>query len=349
MTVELIFYFILFSFGLLICITKISNKIYNAITLFLFVTFSLVVRNAGFDADIGNYAEYLKIKSFSVYYIKEAVYWLGSRVIYQLTDSAYAVFVIYDLLFFILILFVRQKLELPKYFPYLILLFFPTVMGMQNVFRQFIASGILLALFAQVLTLQKMPVKLMTFLLAGLTHNVSFLFLPIVFIKPNSRKMSPLFLASALPILVLLPIAASTKSNSITGEVPAYIYTMLFSLMIIGYASIFQFKFKNKPPIFSQFVYFFMFCYALIVEAMFVLGAAQSKRLGMFSLVLCLVPLVMSVEIRFKQKTFVRCVFLIVLVSPTLIFKNALSLLQTSEESLRIEATSRNMNHKGTH
>lgn len=349
MTFELLFYFLIFLIGIVVCVTRVNDTFYNAGTLTFFVLFSLTVRSAGFDADIGNYAEYLKINSFSIYYIKEAVYWLGSRVIYDLTDSAFIVFITYDLLFFSLLLVVRSKLALPKYFPYLVILFFPTVMGMQNVFRQFIASGFLLLLFAQVITSQKTPVKVLTFLLAGFSHNVSFLFLPIMFMKAKSRKVPPLFLASSISILVLLPIAAASKSNSVTGEVPAYVYTLLFSLMILGYLLIFRFKFKDKAPVFTQFLYFFFFCYALIVEAMVVLGAAQSKRLGMFSLVLCLVPLVMSVEIRFKQKILVRCLFLVILTAPTLLFKNALSLLQTSEKSLKIESAARSQSHKGTH
>ncbi len=349
MTFELLFYFFILLVGTIVCVSRVNDTLYNLGTLTLFVLFSLFVRSAGFDADIGNYAESLKVNSFSIYYIKEAVYWLGSRVIYDLTDSVFIVFITYDLLFFSLLLVVRSKLALPKYFPYIVILFFPTVMGMQNVFRQFIASGFLLLLFAQVLTSQKTPIKILTFLLAGLSHNVSLLFLPVMFIKPKSRKVPLLFLASAIPILILLPIAAASKSSSSTGEVPAYIYTMLFSLMILGYLLIFRFKFKDKPPIYSQFLYFFLFCYALIIEAMVVLGAAQSKRLGMFSLVLCLVPLIMSVEKRFKQKILVRCLFLVILTAPTLLFQNTLSLLQTSEESLKVEATARSQSHKGSH
>jgi|GEM_PF-1789805 len=348
MTVELLAYFLIFFVGIVFCVTRVNDTLYNIGSLILFVLFSIVVRNAGFDADIGNYAEFLKINSFSIYYVREAVYWLGSRAIYGYTNSEFIVFITYDLLFFSLLLIVRSKLDLPKYFPYLVILFFPTVMGMQNVFRQFIASGFLLLLLAQVITLQRMPLKLLTLILAGLSHNVSFIFLPLIFMNSKSRKLSPLFLASAISILILLPIVAASKSDSITGEVPAYVYTLLFSLMILSYLFIFHFNFKDRSPIFTQFLYFLLFCYILTIEAMFVLGAAQSKRLGMLSLVLCLIPLIMSLEARFKQKILVRCLFLILLTSPTLLFKNALSLLQTSEQSLKIESSARSQTHKGT-
>lgn len=349
MTPELAFYFLILIIGVYACVTQINDSLYNVASLSLFMCFSLIVRNAGFDADIGNYAEYMKVKSFSIYYMKEALYWLGSRFIYEVSGSEYLVFVVYDFLFFTLLLFVRSILGLPKYFPYLVVLFFPSVMGMQNVFRQFIASGFLLLFFAQTIASKKVLLRILTFLLAGLSHNVAFLFLPVLFLKSGSRKLSLLFLASSISILALLPIAAGSKSNSVTGEVPAYMFVVLFSLIILGYLAIFNFKFKNKPPIFTQFLYFLFYCYVLIIEGAVVLGAAQSKRLGMISLVLCLIPLVMSIEARFKQKILVRLLFLIVLTSPTVLFKNAFSLLQTTEETLNVEAIARSQSHKGTH
>lgn len=348
MTFELLFYLFLLILGALLCAIRINDRLYSVATLFIFFCFSVVVRNAGFDADIGNYAEYLKIDSFSIYYIKESVYWLGSRLIFDVIGSELIVFVIYDLLFFILLLLARDKLELPKYFPYLVVLFFPSVMGMQNVFRQFIACGFLLILFVQIINQNKKSSSIIIFLLAGFSHNAAFLFLPILFLKPKSRKISQLFLVASISILIILPVAAGSKSNSVTGEVPAYMFAVLFTLIILGYLAIFNFNFKNRPPIFTQFLYFLFFCYVLMIEGAVVLGAAQSKRLGMLALVLCLIPLVMSIEIRFKQKVLVRLVFLLILTTPTFIFQNAFSLLQTTEESLNIEAISRNQSHKGT-
>lgn len=344
---------IVFLLILLTCIimgTVKANDLYvNAFTFVTLLSFSFTVRLSGFDADMGNYEQYLSYNSFSIYYLKEPIYWLGSRVLYDLTDSAEFVFIFYDIIFFILIIVVRTKLQLPKYFPFLLVLFFPTVLGMQNVFRQFIASGFLLLLFSQVIASQKLSLRCMTFLFAGLSHNVSFLFLPLMFLNVKNRKVPPLFLASSLAILALLPIAAGSKSNSVTGDVPAYIYVLIFSLMIMGYALIFKCKFKVRPPIYTQFLYLFLFCYVLLIEGMLLLGSAQSKRLGMFALFLCIIPLTMSVEIRFKQKILIRILFIVILTAPTLLFKNALSLLQTTEESLKIEATARSLSHHGDH
>lgn len=345
MTLELYFYLLILLFGAYACVAKIKETFYNVGTLFLFVCLSFVVRDAGFDVDIGNYAEYLKIDSFSIYYIKEAVYWLGSRFIYVITDSEFMVFITYDLLFFSLILFVRSELNLPKYFPYLVILFFPTVMGMQNVYRQFIASGFLLLFFSQVVISRKMTIKLVTLVLAGLSHNVAFLFLPVMFLNTRSKKVPVLFVVSIIPILLLLPVAAGTKSNSSTGEVPAYMFFMVFSLLILTYLAVFHFKLKSRPPIFTQFFYFLLFCYLLIIEATVILGSAQSKRVGMIALVMCLIPLVMAIEVRFKQKMMIRFLFLILLAAPTVLFKNAFSLLQTTEETLRVEAAARIQGH----
>ena len=79
----------------------------------------------------------------------------------------------------------------------------------------------------------------------------------------------------------------------------------------------------------------------LVFTAMFVTGEAQTKRLGMLSMLLMLIPLVKVIDYRFKQKLLVRVLFLVILAMPTLVFNNARSLLFTNEESLAVEAAAR--------
>lgn len=345
MTLELVFYVYLLFVAIIFCFVRINDKVYYSFTVANFVVLSFIVRYSGFDADIGNYAEYLKINSLSIYYLKEPVYWLGSRVIYSYTNSPITVFLFYDLIFIVTLLLSCSKLKLPRYFPYLVILFFPTVLGMQNVLRQFIAGGFLFFLMAMIFTSQKFRYRFFVLILAMLTHNVSLLFLPLVFISFRSRHAAPLFVFSSICVLLLLPFAAGTKSDSNTGDLPPYLYFIIYSLMIFTYLAVLKFDLKKCESIYRQFFNMQLYLLFLIFLGMFVLGGAQSKRVGMLSLLLSLLPLVLLIEQKFKQRVLLRIVLVIVLVLPTFVFHNARSLLQTNELSLKIEEDARALNH----
>lgn len=349
LTVELFFFLSLFFFGLIFTTVKIKDSMYYSLTIIIFVVYSFVVRNAGFDADIGNYKQYLEIKSFSIYYLKEPFYWLGSRLIYEFTDSPLLVFMTYDFVFFILLLHVTHKMKLPRYFPYAVLLFFPSVLGMQNVFRQFIAGGFLFLFFSLVMNGSSYFKRFVALFFAIISHNVAALFFPFIFAKRDSRNIPWLFTLSALGIFMLLPFAAGTKSNSVTGELPPYLYLVIIFSLVSLYLLVLYFRFKSFPP--EYFIYFLMMLYmlTLVSLAMFVTGEAQTKRLGMLSMLLMLIPLVKVIDYRFKQKLLTRAIFLIVLAMPTLAFNNARSLLFTNEQSLAVEALSRSQSHQGSH
>jgi hypothetical protein len=344
-TLEFISFLLAFSFALILSFLKLNNKTYYLTCFIVLLSFSLVVRLSGFDADMGNYEMYLKIKTLSIYYLKEPIYWLGSRYLFELTDSAFFVFIFYDCLFIILLLLSCYKLNLPRYFPFAFFLFFPTVLGMQNVFRQYIASGFLLLLLSMVFTDVKYRYRFLVLLLATLTHNVSLLFTPLVFINQKRKNINLLFLASCFGIFLLLPIAAGSKSDSDTGDLPPYLYLIVYILVITVYLSVIKFDFNKYSVKYRQYFYMMSYFFCLILLSIFILGGAQSKRVGMLSLLLSLVPLTLLVETRFKQRVLVRVLFIIGLSVPTLMFHNARSLLETSPATLQAETAARALSH----
>lgn len=340
-TYEFLFFISLIFFGVIFATVKVGDTFYYLFSLAIFTAYSFIVRDAGFDADIGNYKQYLEIKSFSIYYLKEPFYWLGSRFIYEYSDSAMLVFILYDFLFFVIILAVTHKLGLPKYFPYAVIVFFPSVLGMQNVFRQFIASGFLLLFLSYVMTGAGYVKKGLVLLFAILTHNVAALFFPLIFIKPHTRKLPAFFVLSGLAILILLPFAAGTKSHSNTGDLPPYLYFIILAMLVSLYLCVLKLRVSLFSPQYTGYLWIMLYTLALVLLAMFVTGEAQAKRLGMLSMLLTLVPLTNVIDLRFKNKLLVRIIFLLVLAAPTLIFGNARVLLLTNEQTLAIEAAAR--------
>ncbi|MFV0432055.1 MAG: EpsG family protein [Alphaproteobacteria bacterium] len=179
LTLELIFYIFLCFVGLLFCVTSIkSEKTYFAVTLTLFIGYSIITRYAGLDIDMKTYAEALKYDFISLYYLAEPVYWLSSRYVYKILQSEELTFIFYDVLSFLLVLKARKRMEFPQYFPYLFLLFFPAVMGFNNVYRQYLSYSIYLFFMSLVITNAKFMKKSIWLLIAILTHNVAALFSP---------------------------------------------------------------------------------------------------------------------------------------------------------------------------
>ena len=152
---------------------------------------------------------------------------------------------------------------------------------------------------------------------------------------------------SCFGVFLLLPIAAGTKSDSNTGDLPPYLYLTIYLLVVVIYVVItrFNFNLKEYASKYASYLYMMFYFLFLIFLSVFILGGAQSKRVGMLSLLLSLVPLTLLIETRFKQKVFVRVLFIFAVTAPTLIFHNARSLLETSPSTLQAEAAARALNH----
>lgn len=330
MTYEFYYYIFLVIIGFLFCILKISSFNYYVISFMLFLILSIIVRFSGFDSDIANYVRYLSYDSLSFYYYKEPFYWLGSRYIYRFIGMPELVFIFYDILFVLILLYITKVQSLPKYFPYLLLLFFPILMGMQNVYRQFIACGFLLLFLSSILNSSSFSIRFVSLLLAGLSHNAAFLFAPMIFLDFQSKDLSKKFLISSVSVLIVLPFLAFSKSNSETGDLPSHIYIIFVFLIFLFHNLLTNFFLKINKNVHIQFSFMFFFFFSLVTLSVFFLGGAQSKRLSLIVLTLSLIPLVLIVESCFKDKLLSRILFFLILILPIFLFNNARHLLFTS-------------------
>ncbi|WP_408642296.1 EpsG family protein [Salinivibrio kushneri] len=328
MTNELFLFIVILFIGLFFCFYKLNNdRVYFGFTLTLFVVFSIVTRFSGFDIDMHTYANALQYSSMSVYYLKEPVYWLSSRYVYSVLDSPELTFLFFDFLSILIILKSSKKLDLPQYFPYLFLLFFPTVMGFNNIFRQFLSSVILLYSWSIILSEGRTKKTFIVFLMSGFTHNAAFLFAPLITVFKGSLKSNLIkFFAFSFGILLALPWAINTKSFSDTGSVPVEAFIMVVFLFYLLQLLTNRFLLIGFQARFFAFLNYLLF---LLILSSITMGSAQSKRIGMFVLVLILVPSVRLIEDKFKHKTLVRVIFYIVIVMPTLLFSSSRSFLLT--------------------
>lgn len=328
MTAELTFYLLLTFIGLLLCLRTIKNNhIYNVLTVILFVIYSFITRFSGYDLDINVYANSLSYSSLNTYFLREPVFWITSRYVYKILKSTELTFMFYDFISFIVILKVRSNLKFPQYFPYLLLLFFPFIMGLNNVYRQYLSYCFILYFLSLQFTNSNQFKKWFYLIVSIFTHNASAVFTPLAFIINDEKRLSYKALISSLGVIILLPFVLDSKSNMDTGEVAAGLYIVFLLIIFIFYLASYKFKLSNTN---KKFTYMFIYMSLLLTISTLLMGSGQSKRIGMYCLVISLIPLVSTIETKYKHKPLVRVITFIILILPTLVFSSSLQMLLTS-------------------
>lgn len=286
---------------------------------FMVVLYLVAARYAAFDADMNVYATTLtrpaETMLVSPYYLREWAYWVTSSLVYEYTGSAQITFLIYDLLALIAVARAGKHLNLPHYFIGLAFVLFVSVMGVQNIYRQFLASCILLLALVQ-----PGRKRWITFLLAGFTQNAAFLFAPLMFsyespVRPKAKTL--LFVGTAMAVLIALPFVAGSKSSSATGaDLRAVYLAALFAILLATIVL------KNGVLRYS-FAMPVLYTLLLTTLGIVSLGASQAERIGMMSIFL-LTPLICALA--GKQREFApmtRAAISLILAAPALIFPAA--------------------------
>nr|BCN22600.1 putative O-antigen polymerase [Vibrio mimicus] len=325
MTTELYAYILLCLFCLSNVFFDYKNKNFLFLFLVIYSIYVFSVRFSGFDIDMLVYADALEYDTLSIYYVKEPLYWLTSRYIFNIIKIHEYVFIFYDYLIFFVLLMVRRSYRVENYLIVLWLCFFPSVMGMQNVFRQYISSVFILWFYLSCIQGESFSKKIMLLLVSSLFHNVALVFLPLVFIKERGLKYNWFFSFVVIFVIVSLPVALGTKSSSSTGELNPIVYLAVFMIMFLAYSFLCKFKFtRHNINYFLSYIYFSI----ILTFCIIFMGDAQSKRVGMIVLTLSLIPLAQSLNFLSKSR-WVDFFYSLILILPTLIFSSSRDMLLT--------------------
>ncbi|MFV0432056.1 MAG: hypothetical protein ACK5MJ_07785 [Alphaproteobacteria bacterium] len=127
-------------------------------------------------------------------------------------------------------------------------------------------------------------------------------------------------------VIAILPIAISSKSNSETGTLGVGAYIFVLFCLFACYNLSYQMRFNGLS---AKFFYFIVYNFLLISVSAVMMGGAQSKRVGMYSLMACLIPVVMAIENNFAHKIVVRVFLYTALISATFLFSSSMSMLLT--------------------
>ncbi|MDO3658221.1 EpsG family protein [Acinetobacter genomosp. 15BJ] len=289
-------FFLYVALGIIYCFKTTDFK-HSAFIFFILVFWSLGLRTFNIGNDFLTYSSVLDLDwkyYLDIYYLREPLYWFSSKFLYEYVvhDKTY-VFFLLDVIFFTTFLLFIKKNKLPEYLVFLFILFFPSILGIQNVYRQFLATFfIIYAIFNE----DKSTLKSFIYLfVAFLLHGVAILFVPFIFLKQR-KYLSTFF--SFIILIAVYSVFGGDKSNSDTGDVNPAIYLLAMFLIFLGYALINNFKIKYKGNFFinSFFLGFILYSFSI-----FLMGSGQSKRVGMIVLLLNLFSLIVYLEKEYRN------------------------------------------------
>ncbi|MBU3004208.1 EpsG family protein [Paraglaciecola arctica] len=290
----------------------------------------IVVRYSGPDHDISTYYDMMSSANMSIYFFKEPIFWLGSRYLYLYINDHETVLLCFDTVSILAVIRATKNFGLPKYFIFLWFLFFAVLMGYQNVYRQFL-SICFFFLSASYAYNSKLYKAAILFLISILSHNVAALFLPILIILTDFRIFKKykniLVLLCASSVLVLLPFVVSSKSNNNTGNMGSEIYLICLALIFLYLVLINKLKLTG---ISSKFFIIQIYNLILLCNAILLMGSAQSKRVGMFSLCISLFCLILISEQKMYRYRAFFLLKVLIIIMPSLVFSSSFDMLLTT-------------------
>jgi hypothetical protein len=339
MTLELLTYILLIFIASFAVFTN-KNNIIKFLYIPLYVVFLVIIRNSGFDTDIQAYSEYMHY--FSFYMIREFVFYGIMYQLYNLLENEILTFLIVDIIFFILLLINIKQLNSDKVNSSFILLSlvtlsFPFIMGIENIYRQLLAS--LLVLFAYNIRKKNEFYSNAFFLISLFFHNSMILFFPLlVLVKFFTLNLkSRLFITLLFLIIeiifitgLLQGIITGGKSNVSTGLNLSYFYYLLFLTSSVFFIFKFNYKLRRYLILFPSalFAIFILFPLVFLSNG----DSSAAERVGMTTIIIFIVELYnYSLTIKNKEKAnLFRLLILLTFSLPTLVFSSARNFLLTT-------------------
>lgn len=291
-----------------------SDRLFFFVYILIYSALSLIVR-LKFDGDIEDYAQSMSYDSLSLYFLREPVVWFGQRWLYSILKSEYLVFFVCDFIMGIILYKSLRNVRAPQYIFFSVLAFFPFLLGMQNVYRQWVACLI----FMLAISIQdgRLVISAPLYLLSVLSHNVAGAFLLIFTLKQKIifRRLI-LILVSILTPLILL-FGSGTKSEAATGDDLTIPYLVL--LCVIGIFFVLADRLIIRWNVFEDYEFIILLLYITLCSVIF-LASAGAERVAMFSLILLYPAIGRKIEERFKYKIVLRMSLVILGFVPILFF-----------------------------
>ena len=325
---ELISYIILMCLSAFTLLTE-SKMMYKLIFIPSVMIFMFIVRSKGFDTDIEDYARQMHATGMDLYYLREFIFWLGSRFVYYVFQDEFLSFLFMDLIWIIVMIKVGNRMSsfksenLNNALLLVLMTSFPFVFGYENIYRQFYAT--VFALLSYSLIDKKYYISLFFLAISFFMHNIVALLLPIFFIKkfykfnfPDRIQISTivtLVFVASLGFLVKLKSAEQTGLN--LGMFYLLVFVFLLVVALLVFRKNIYILFEKAPSLFFI-VLLMMGLVALNVDMV-------AERLGMMFICFITYDLYKySSEIESRGiRSLVRLALMLLFSLPTLLFESS--------------------------
>ncbi|MDG6827268.1 EpsG family protein [Glaesserella parasuis] len=298
----------------------------------LLVCWSILCRTYAIQQDILVYMEVMKygVDSFfsSFYFLREPVYWVSSGVLYGFIKNEILVLVFCDIIAFTVLVLSCYHAKLKPYFVLLFFLFFPSVMGILNVYRQFLATIFLFCFFLLYKKNFRFSFNFM-FILACFTHNMAGVFFPLLFLIKKRINIFLLIISSVVAIIVAV-IFQDGKSTRGSGDVPSFLFLVVIFVVFFIFVLLNRFSFKEES---LRFFYINLYVGMLAICSVFFLSDVAAKRILMVGMIFLLFSIYSSIEERIKEgknRFLIRIFFVLISIAPTFLFSSVLEMLLIS-------------------
>ena len=306
-----------------------SRRIYKWIFIPCTFGFLYVVRNEGFDTDIVHYARQMHATGMDLYYLREFIFWLGSRFIFFVIQDEFYSFLFMDLIWILVMIRTGNwmssynKENINNALILMLLTSFPFVFGYENIYRQFYAT--VFALYSYSLIEKKYYSSLFVFIISFFMHNIVALLLPLFFIKRfYNFKLSDRIQISLIVSLLFvssLGILLKLKSTEQTGLNMGLFYLLIFVILLLIGLLVFRkniYNFFEKVPS--------LFFIVVLMTGLVTLNIDMvAERLGMMFICFVIYDFyVYSSEIKTKSiRALVRLSLMLLFTLPTLFFESS--------------------------
>lgn len=274
------------------------------------IILSTTIRHSGFDVDAQAYADSMSDDHLNIFVLKEPFVWMGLRYLYQIVEDEIITFIIMDAISFMIIYKALKNFGVNQFAYFAFILFFPVILGMQNIYRQYFAMIFALLAISQLWDGKKRG--WITYLFAILSHNVAAIFLPLLVCRARKFAKIKTVIASALVIAGMVYFG-ETKSSADTGDDLSLLYIAVLIALFIANMVAYRFIISKENKTFLATISLMLM---LCAAANFVTGSAGVERIAMFSLVLIYPSLAIFIDERFKQKVLTRSILVMFSFTP---------------------------------
>jgi len=278
---------------------SLSSKSFFIFWILTAICLSLIIRSSIGETDSGDIDGYIKYmaeipgENVSLnYMLREFIFWFGIIFLFTIIGDGAAVFVILDFLLFLFIykgFTLCQKAYYPQidqrnihYLFFAVLLFFPYVMGMHNVYRQILASSIFLVSLG--LIGNKKPIRgYLTSLISVFIHNASGMFLPLLMVSTKNKMFQYSSFIILIPIIFVTTGISDSSSDFAAregsieiGKTIKYMYLISLGLLL---STLIFIELKAKERNNSTFVSLFSILFILYIGNVFFISSEQAQRI----------------------------------------------------------------------